>query len=57
MRLAVLIVNYVMVALLLLTVMGSVGDTEGSYTIIGVVMMAVPITLSLIYAHMQGGKK
>lgn len=56
MRLAVLIVNYMMVALLLLTLTGLKGDTEGSYTIIGVVMMAIPVTLSLIYAHRTKGE-
>ncbi len=62
MRLAVLIANYLTIALMVLVLFGTIADTtlsaeEVSNTILGILMLSVPIILSTIYAHISRPKK
>lgn len=62
MRLAVLIANYLTIALMVLVLFGTIADTtlsaeEVSNIILGILMFSVPIILSTIYAHISRPKK
>jgi hypothetical protein len=62
MRLAVLIANYVTIALLVLVLFNGLADPnlsaeEVANTFLGCIMYGVPITLSTIYAHISRDKK
>lgn len=53
MRLAVLISGYIVLALCVMTIMNLIADNDPStgITFVGLVMIATPIILSIIYAH------
>ena len=53
MRLAVLISGYIVLALCVTTVMNLIAENDPStgITLVGLVMLATPIILSVIYAH------
>jgi len=53
MRLAVLISGYIVLALCVTTVMNLIAENDPStgITLVGLVMLATPIILGVIYAH------
>lgn len=56
MKIAVLIVNYALIALMVLVAVTTTGQ-EAQSTVLGcAIILAAPI-LAVIYAHQQGGKK
>lgn len=62
MRLAVLIVNYITIALIVLVLFGTIADTtvpaeEVTNIILGLLMFSVPVVLSTVYAHISRPKK
>lgn len=57
MKIAVLIVNYILIAILALLILTATSNPEAQSTIVGCfVILPAPI-LAVIYAHMQKGKK